>query len=398
MLRLLSEKSEAAIDTAGTAAANRRERRIRENGRILVTVSTRRPRRPHGHDAASRTALAQRLAELLGFEFGGEYDAAVHYARALYFVPDEALDATVARALGIHDSSQLFGGVVPHPFVATKAITHPLLHPHACAPPGWSHAHAGRVQGAILRGFTAFSREDAQQAALTLLADVPVRIKCASGIGGSGQFVVQSLVDVREALAAIDGHEFAKSGVVVEENLDSPMTYSVGLVDTGQLSAAYCGTQQTTRNSHGGEVYGGSTLDVTRGGFAALREQEFDDDAREAIALASRYDEAALQSYDGLFASRRNYDVVIGTDVKRRRRAGVLEQSWRIGGASGAEILALEAFKRDPARTRMRSATREVYGAPCAVPTGAFVYFNGVDEHAGPLTKFAVEIHDAHAR
>jgi hypothetical protein len=67
----------------------------------------------------------------------------------------------------------------------------------------------------------------------------------------------------------------------------------------------------------------------------------------------------------------------------------VLEQSWRAGGASGAEIAALEAFRADPSLRIVRATTREVYGDAPEVPANAVVYFSGVDEHVGRLTKFA---------
>ena len=73
-------------------------------------------------------------------------------------------------------------------------------------------------------------------------------------------------------------------------------------------------------------------------------------------------------------------------------RSGVLEQSWRIGGASGAEVMAFAAFKRDRTRARVRCATVEVYGESCPVPASAFVYYHDVDARVGALTKYAVEL------
>ena len=45
-----------------------------------------------------------------------------------------------------------------------------------------------------------------------------------------------------------------------------------------------------------------------------------------------------MAAFPGLFASRCNYDVVTGADGVGKHHSGVLEQSWRAGGASGAEI------------------------------------------------------------
>ncbi len=379
-------------------AAHRARRRTVAAGRTLVTVGKGVAGRPQqGHDAASRRALAQRLAALLGWSFGGTFDAAGRYAQPLYFVPDDALVRSDADRLGIVAPDQLYGGVVPFDFVATKVITHPLVRPDATAPRGWSHAFARQVNDAVLRGFAAFAGDDARQATAVLLAEGPVRIKCGSGVGGRGQYLANTIDEADRALAALDATELAQSGIVVEEHLAAVTTYSVGQVEVDGLVVSYCGTQQTTRNRRGDEVYGGSTLGVVRGGFDALLGQGIRADARDAVDLASRYDRAARACYEGLFASRRNYDVAIGADATGARRAGVLEQSWRIGGASGAEILALAAFRRDPARRRISCATVEVYDQQCAVPADAFVYFRDDGAGAGPAIKYAVELDDADA-
>jgi hypothetical protein len=118
-------------------------------------------------------------------------------------------------------------------------------------------------------------------------------------------------------------------------------------------------------------------------------------EARLAIAQARAYDEAATACFPGLLASRRNYDVAQGTG-SAGRRSGVLEQSWRIGGASGAEIAALEAFHADPTLAAVRASTVEVYGA-CEPPPKATVYFRGTDEDVGMITKYTLVEPHGHA-
>src|SRR5690606_21369458 len=95
-------------------------------------------RKLRAHEWATHAYLARRIAALTGHEFGGAYDSSVHYAQPLYFVPSDTLLRSEADGFGIEDESQLFGGVVPCAFVATKAITHALVHGHAAAPAGWS--------------------------------------------------------------------------------------------------------------------------------------------------------------------------------------------------------------------------------------------------------------------
>ncbi len=73
-----------------------------------------------------------------------------------YFVPDETLAAGEAARLGIHDEDDLFGGVVPEAFVASKVITHPLPARDSAAPRGWNHDLAADLATAVLPGFSVF--------------------------------------------------------------------------------------------------------------------------------------------------------------------------------------------------------------------------------------------------
>src|SRR5262245_9741408 len=95
--------------------------------RIVVTLRSRDPDGPVGHDVESVRAIAARLASAMHAEFAGEFDPSASYDGRRYFVPDDALVGSLARELGIVTTGDLYGGVVPQAFVATKAITHPLV-------------------------------------------------------------------------------------------------------------------------------------------------------------------------------------------------------------------------------------------------------------------------------
>ena len=91
-----------------------------------------------------------------------------------------------ARHRGEHD---LFGGVVPHPFVATKSISHPLVDAERRAPDGWSVAFAREVRAACWTDSPpSASKMHARRVCAS--SQGPVRVKRALGIGGSGQVVV----------------------------------------------------------------------------------------------------------------------------------------------------------------------------------------------------------------
>jgi hypothetical protein len=372
-----------SAETPGSRAAHVR------NG---VVVVYRHPESVHppGHEFATHTALANQLAAIMEFEFAGEYDSARIYDAPLYFVPSDTLAAAdAAERFGIQADHQLFGGVVPHPFVATKCITHALPHAAAAAPQGWSAQFGAQVIDVVLPGYSAFTVHDARIAAAELLKEGRVRLKKPSGIGGLGQSVIASMDDFEREIAECGEKELAQEGLVLERNLSSVVTHSVGQVCVGKMVATYCGMQSLTPNNRGADVYGGSRLTIVRGDFDALLRLSLTEEVRTAVAQARTYHAAAMASYPGMFASRCNYDVAQGVDDQGQWRSGVLEQSWRIGGASGAEIAALRAFAADPSLQTVCASTTEVYGDNPELPSDADIYYQGVDIRVGAITKYA---------
>src|SRR5690349_21494358 len=161
------------------------------------------------HEKVARIEIGKRLAVLKGFDFVGEYDPSARYPGAVYFVPGHTLTGVETAALGIRGEHDLFGGVVPHPFVATKAVTHPLVDADAAAPAGWSRDLESRMRGAVLSGFSVFSHADARRAGARLLARGPARLKPVRALGGRGQLVVADADALAAALDAIDAVELA---------------------------------------------------------------------------------------------------------------------------------------------------------------------------------------------
>lgn len=343
------------------------------------------------HERATRAQIAWRLARLKKSRFQGEYDSSRSYATPVYFVPSDTLVGTaLADTLGIASHHALFGGVVPYPFVLTKTLAHPLVDPAAAAPPGWSLGFAGQIAHAVLQGFSVFSCEDASRAGLRLLEQGAVRLKPVRATGGRGQKVAQDRQALQDCLADMDAAEIAEHGLVLEENLVEPVTYSVGQVHVGATVASYYGWQRQTTDNHGHRVYGGSDLTVARGGFDELLALSFPDELRLAVEQARIFHRAVENSFPGFFASRINYDVAQGANTAGRWCSGVLEQSWRVGGASGAEIAALEIFDEQPERSAVNASCFEIYGDGVVPPPNACVYFSGVDANAGPITKYTV--------
>jgi hypothetical protein len=128
---------------------------------------------------------------------------------------------------------------------------------------------------------------------------------------------------------------------------------------------------------------------VMRGTYDDLLALELTAQQRTAIRQALVYHRLTMSAFDGLFASRCNYDVVQGIDAHGQSRSGVLEQSWRIGGASGAELAALLAFRREPSLRVVHASTHEVYADKFKPPPGAEKHFDDVDPHVGRIVKYS---------
>jgi Protein of unknown function (DUF3182) len=342
------------------------------------------------HERGTRVELARRLASVQGVDFAGEYDPSRRYDRPLYFVPSDTLTSETASQLGIRREGDLFGGVVPYAFAATKIITHPLVEADACAPAGWSHQFGHQVHNHVLFGCSVFTHEDARHAGVRLLEQGPVRLKPVRASGGQGQMVISSAVELERELRSVDAIDLLKHGLVLEENLTDVTTYSVGQIRVGEHVASYWGTQRLTRDNGGAAVYGGSDLSVMRGDLSSLFQLELPGEVRLAVEHACAYDAAARMHFPGFLASRSNYDIAEGLNAQGCRRLGVLEQSWRIGGASSAEVVALEAFHADPNLPVVKALSVELYGETATLPANATVFFRGVDDRVGPITKFAV--------
>ncbi|HEX8592008.1 MAG TPA: DUF3182 family protein [Pseudomonas sp.] len=340
------------------------------------------------HEVVVHQALAEKIAGLLGTPFEGLYDSAIHSQSGLYYIPSDTLIGKPEdSALQIQGIDDLFGGLIAQPFMATKAITHPLVPNATARPSGWSEQFDEQTGDAVLGGFTVFNESDAHRAGRLILANGPVRIKPVRATAGRGQIVAGNAAELAQAIAQQDMDEVATWGLVVEEDLTDVITLSVGQVHVAGITASYHGTQSLTRDNQGETVYGGSALWIVRGDYQALLHQPLEESVKRAIGQAMRYEQAAFDCFPDLIASRRNYDIAQGINARGQRCSGVLEQSWRIGGASAAEVEALLAFAADPALQAICASTHEIYG-PTTLPTGANVLYEGDDPDVGLITKF----------
>ena len=346
------------------------------------------------HQRCARTVIAQvpgaDLPEAHSrVSLPGEADSEVD----ALFPPRRHADDRRGRTLGIDGDDDLFGGVVPYSFVASKAISHPLVSDDAAAPPEWNRGFSDAIAGVVLPGFTVFSREDAEAGARRTASQRP----------GAAE-VHRRLCRVRPVRTSNDASELAKTldeqdwdkdrhrtAWFSSRGLNDVSASSIGQVRVGGITASYYALQKETSDENRDNIYVGSALLVVRGGFDDLLSLDFS--AGRAHCDSSRrcrFDAAVDRHFPGFFASRRNYDVIRGFDCEDRLVSGVLEQSWRIGGATAAEVLALRAFRSNPDLDHVKCRTVEVFGELADVPDEALLLYRGVDPNAGPLTRYAV--------
>ncbi|WP_237885347.1 DUF3182 family protein [Pseudomonas sp. PGPR40] len=340
------------------------------------------------HEVETNRALARWLAQVVGLEYGGSYDVDLHSGRDVYLLPTQTLvGVAAARQLGVKGPEDLWGGYVDHDFICTKAISHGLLNRYAFAPEGWVPLFSERVRSVVLDGLSVFSLEDARPAAEHLLYSGPIRMKPIHACAGRGQEVIESLDQFDAILARPEVKTLFTEGVVLEQDLTEVVTHSIGQSFIGDKVLSYCGDQYLTEDGQGEQVYGGSNLLVVQGYYEDLLALELPDDTRLAIQQAQVFDSAADEAYPGFYASRRNYDIAQGLDCNGKKRSGVLEQSWRIGGASSAEVAALQSFVNNPGLRAIRVSSVETY-TDRPLPANAIEVYRGPAEHSDFLLKY----------
>ena len=343
------------------------------------------------HDQQSREVLVSRMATLLRIPLLGSVADADDVGPDVLLVPRDTLVEETLSSKTRLSVGTLLGGLVPYRFAATKAITHGLVGREASRPTGWSPTMARRLKDAALNGYTAFTAAEAIEAGRRLLRHGPARVKEVCARASLGQTVVETEAQLTAVIEQQDPRQLADFGIVVEENLTDVETYSVGALSVAGLEISYVGDQRETTDHKGREVYGGSTLRSVRGGLDRLTHLGLNAEVVEAIRCAAVFDDAARRAYPSMVLTRRNYDVLAGRDARGQRRVGVLEQSWRVGGATGAELAALEAFAASPHLSSVTTATVEIYGV-AETPPDAAIYFKGTDPVVGPMTKYAARI------
>jgi hypothetical protein len=293
------------------------------------------------------TVVATQVAELLGAAVRKLEDS----SDDRYFVPSTVLAKGEATELGIANENDLLGSAVEHPLHSQKTILHPLPRNSLAPHPQHSRQFTKKVteDEAVLPGFSAFSFDDAKQAARSLNAEGHViRIKNPAQNDGKGQRVISDPGHLEETLmetfSATLG-DVRETGVVLEADLQNTSEICIGQICLGGAYYSYYGNEITIKQGSE-EVYGGTDIFMMRGGLEQLATVNY----AGHLGLATRQALAVYDAYSVYepVSSRINLDVLQGYDKRGIFYSGVVDQSLRVAGSTPAELLAIKALQDHP--------------------------------------------------
>jgi hypothetical protein len=340
---------------------------------IIVDVPTYEPGNFDGLYLEQRnTVVGERLAGLLG----GKVCNIENSGNDRYFLPHAALTKSVSEPMGIRTEDDLFGGVVEIASHRDKAILHPRVPDYEQNCIWHSSKFADLVSGAVLPGFSVFSAADAHRALRQLQAEgYVVRGKDPTRDGSGGQWVIKDEAHLNSIMASLPEEQILNHGLVLESNLETLETLSIGQIYLNGKFYSYYGNQESTTSPKGNQTYGGTTLTMMRGPFEDLAQSVDDPHLSRAIEQA-RTVYSAYSVYDPLI-SRANFDVVQGQTANHEFLSGVVDQSLRIGGATPAEVMAIEALQRDPSTKQVTAEVKIRWNPEPLNPSdGGVVFFD----------------------
>lgn len=324
--------------------------------------------------------LAGWIAEQLGRVYQGEYKPGAELDAA-FWVPHAPMTPEEAGALGITSKEQIFGAVV-EPLHAQKSVFHCPLPRATYVPAHFPLDFSRSVQVISAPGYTAFTPQDALLAFESLLQQGhSPRFKNPTATAGLGQRVASNRQEAEAVIAAISGDVFRRFGVVIEANIPisvgQPHAFSSGWIELGGEEYTYVGTQSQGEKN----IYTGTRLHMVRG-----HEPPYVPDIPNAVTDHTTYLLGLLGLLDGLqIATRCNFNFV----KSMHDEVFAVEPTFRIGGATGAELLAIGYLKDHPEEDQVVASTRFVYDQHEPLPAGAHRLYSGNDRIFGVREIFA---------
>ena len=373
-----------------------------------LVIKTNKPRFKLAHYRNLR--IVDKIASI--FErFGGIDQGKTYYVADKTIVLEFTENQKLIKDALIESEKDFFGGIVPRAYQSTKAIMHPLVSREAACPLGWSHEFSQELVhlDLVLPGFTVFNIEDIRTAFNHLYDKgvYQIRLKDPLGYLGMNQFIVTSFQELEQFISdkIVDNEKLEQYGLVVEENLcpEDLKIYSVSFVTVGFHQVQCIGVQRFSQG-----LYAGTDFVIMQTGKYILPELLArvgifnNEDAQVIIDKALLFRALLNKHIPEIKTARFNLDIVSGIasiysngTCELVKRFALLEQSFRVGGASAAEIWGLEYLLCHPSVDAVCASTYYRYGDEAyQTVSGEENLYCGVDSRLGSIST-SVKVHEA---
>lgn len=321
-------------------------------------------------------SLAGFLAKLTGRKYQGDLSLNTKIDSRDILFPHKSLPVSAGEELGVTSQNQIFGSVI-EPIYAEKSIFHPLINKPEVAPRNFPHKFPKQLfeSKATLPGYTVFCLDDALSAfELLKLQGVVVRLKDPQGSSGTKQLIVASRTEVEEFVKSIDPSKLKALGLVLESNLINSSdpkaalrAYSAGWTVIDGKIYSYIGEQMFGET---GTVdrYLGTKLYMVRGTTNNLIDFAKEKKLQSILQCLSKV-KRAMVFLPYLIGSRINFDFLVGIPETLpanryiKERTYVVEQSFRVGGATPAELLGIQYLNTHKNAEIVTAISRVHYGS-----------------------------------
>jgi len=262
-----------------------------------------------------------------------------------YVVPPVAITKEAAESLGIRTEADFYGGAVEHMGHISKAILHPSIS--SSKPSFYSDIFAKSVEGLVLPGVTAFSKQDLLDNYDRLAGQFPLmRLKFTNKSDGHGQFQVFSKEMLTTTLDEVSDEEVASDGLVIEPDLEHKSTISFGRVIVGTDTFYFLAKQKNDfAPEDSRDRYLGADVLIVRHDVRKLFETRLTISEQRSLGVGSEFLER--YSYFDPICSRLSFDCLTGYDKLDRMFCGVTDITARLGGTCPALSLAIIEFKKN---------------------------------------------------
>lgn len=344
----------------------------------------------------NKFGYAKELANILGGKVIDYEDYIGKLPKNALIMPHVPITVTEYKQFGSPNLRLFFGGVVPDRIFTTKSITHQTLPDAINIPLSFPHTLASRLKPYTLPGYTVFSIQQVRRAYKLLTNEgYVVRAKKAFGSRGIGQTVLRSEKDLTILIAKHSNSRQRKTlqeyGLILEANVVNTLNRKILPTSYGVAKYSICGKTYsrlgviTYIDFLGEQIQEGTKSYIVKGSFQNLQSQlrkinlDYYEPVKSAIKISK-----IIDSY-GVKCTRLNINLIEGvietrSNQRQKSRLYFVEPTFRMGGSTGVEILAVTEFMNNKCNV-VKCEFGALYGKEVKkdLPPGSTTFYTGKD-------------------